>query len=81
MFGRLVGWSSQRWADINVTLAFEDAQVIPPFSREETEHTDDTDDTDDTDEICDTDDTDDTDDTGIGRNRRDYAGIGWNRVE
>ena len=66
MFGRLVGWSSQRWADINVTLAFEDAQVIPPFSREETEHTDDT---------------DDTDDTGIGRNRWDYAGIGWNRVE
>ena len=27
------------------TLAFEDAQVIPPFFREETENTDDTDDT------------------------------------
>ena len=26
----------QRWADTNVTLAFENAQVIPPFSREET---------------------------------------------
>ena len=30
------------------TLAFEDAQVIPPFSREKTVDTDDTDDTDDT---------------------------------
>ena len=26
----------QRWADTNVTLPFENAQVIPPFSREET---------------------------------------------
>jgi hypothetical protein len=26
----------QRWADTNVTLAFENAQVIPPFSREDT---------------------------------------------
>ena len=26
----------QRLADTNVTLAFEDTQVIPPFSREET---------------------------------------------
>ena len=33
----------QRWADTNVTLAFED--VIPLFSREETDDTDDTDDT------------------------------------
>ena len=28
----------QRWVDTKVTLAFEDAQVIPPFSREETYH-------------------------------------------
>ena len=41
---RWVGWL-QRWADTNVTLAFEDAQVIPPFSREETDDTDYTDDT------------------------------------
>ena len=26
----------QRWADTNVTLAFENALVIPPFSREKT---------------------------------------------
>ena len=42
-------------ADTNVTLAFEDAQVIPPFSMEETDDTDDTDvtdDTDDTDEMA-----------------------------
>ena len=37
------------WADTNVTLAFEDAQVIQPFSREETEDTDNTYGTDDTD--------------------------------
>ena len=47
----------------DVTLAFEDAQVIQPFSREETDNTDDTDDTDDTDYTDDTDDTDETDDT------------------
>ena len=41
---RLVGWL-QRWAETNVTLAFEDAQVIPPLSREDTDDTDDTDDT------------------------------------
>ena len=46
MFGRLVDWSSQRWADINVTLAFEDAQVIQPFSMEDIDGTDNTDDTD-----------------------------------
>ena len=32
----------QRWADTNVTFAFEDVQVIPPFFREETDDTDDT---------------------------------------
>ena len=47
---RSVGWL-QRWADTNVTLAFEDAQVIPPFSREETDDTDDTDDTYDTEDF------------------------------
>ena len=53
----------------DVTLVFEDAQVIPPFSRNETENTydtddiDDTDDTDDTDNTDNTNDTDDTDDT------------------
>ena len=44
------------------TLAFEDAQIIPPFSREETAFTDETDYTDETDDTIDTDDTDDTDD-------------------
>ena len=44
-------------------MAFKDAQVISPFSREETENKDDTDDTDDTDEPDDTNDTEDTDDT------------------
>ena len=58
-----------RWWQSDVTLAFEDAQVIPPFSREETGDTDniedtyDTDDTDDTDYTDYTEDTDDTDDT------------------
>ena len=47
----------------DVTLAFEDAQVIQPFSREETDDTVDTDDTDDTDDTYDTDDTDDTEST------------------
>ena len=56
-FSCLGGWllgcsvgQLQRWADTNVTLAFEDAQVIPPFSMEETDDTDDRDDTDDTDD-------------------------------
>ena len=49
----------------DVTLAFEDTQVIPPFSREESDDTDKTDDTDNTDtnDKEDTDDTDETDDT------------------
>ena len=33
-FGWLVGWL-QCWADTNVTLAFQDAQVILPFSSKE----------------------------------------------
>ena len=56
----------QRWADTNVTLSFEDAQVIPSFSRvrtDDTDNTDDTDDIDDTDNTDDTDDIDDMDDT------------------
>ena len=57
-----VGRLSQRWAETNVTLAFEDAPVIPSFSRKETDNTDDTDDTDDTEYAYDTDDTDNTDD-------------------
>ena len=46
--GRLYIWGVNRSVgrhagDISdVTLAFEDAQVIPPFSREETDDTDDT---------------------------------------
>ena len=51
----------QRMADTNGTLAFEDAQVIPPFSMENTDDRDDTDDKDDTD---DTDNTYDTGDAG-----------------
>ena len=47
----------------DVTLAFEDDQVIAPFSREETDDTDYTDDKDDTDDTDDTEDTDYTDDT------------------
>ena len=54
--GWLVGWL-QRWADTNNTLAFEDAQFIPPFSGEETDDTNNTDDTDCTDVNHDTDDT------------------------
>ena len=53
MSGCLVACNAGNSSD--VTLAFEDAQPIPPLSREET------DDTDDTDEADDTDDTDDTD--------------------
>ena len=41
----------------DVTLAFEDDQVIWPFSREETDNTGDTDDTDNTDDTYDTEDT------------------------
>ena len=58
MFNRHTGNSH------DVTLASEDAQVIPPFSREETDDTDNTDatvDTDDTDNMYDTGNTDDTD--------------------
>ena len=47
----------------DVTLAFEDAQVIKPFSREKTDNIDDTDDTDDTDGTEDTDDTESTENT------------------
>ena len=56
----------------DVTLAFEDTQVIPSFSRQETNDTDNTDDTDDTNGTDNKDDTDDTDDTGD---------TGWNRLE
>ena len=65
MFRRHAGDSS------DVTLAFEDAQAIPPFSREETKNNDDSDDSDDiddtdyTDNKYDTDDTDDTDNTDV----------------
>ena len=52
----------QHWSDTNATLAFEDAQVIPHFSGEETNNTDDTDDTYDTYDTDDTGDTDYTDD-------------------
>ena len=45
------------WADNSFILAFEDTQINPPFSRNETDDTDNTDVTDDTD------DTDDKDDT------------------
>ena len=34
LVGSLVGWW-QTYADTNVTLAFEDAQLIPPLSRKE----------------------------------------------
>ena len=47
LFSRSVGRHTGDSSD--VTLAFEDAQFIPLFSREETVNTDDTDDTDDTD--------------------------------
>ena len=45
------------------SLAFKDAQVIQPFSRDETDDTDNTDDADDIDYTYDTYDTDDTVDT------------------
>ena len=53
----------QRWADTNITLAFEDAKVISPFSREVTDDTLNTYDTADADDTNATDDTDNTDDT------------------
>ena len=46
-----------------VSLALENAKVIPTFSREETDNTDDTDDIGDTDDTGDTNDTDNTDNT------------------
>ena len=51
----------------NVTLAFEDVQIIQPFSREKTDNTDDTDATDYTDDIEYSEYTEYTDDT-------DYTG-------
>ena len=67
----------QRWGNTNVTLVFEDAQVIPYFSKEKTDNTFDTDDTDDTNATDDTDDTDETDQT----DDTDDTGTGWNRLE
>ena len=49
----------QRMAVTAFSLAFGDAQVIPPFSMEETDDRDDRDDADDTDGTNDIDDTDD----------------------
>ena len=60
LFGCLVGNVGN---SSDVTLAFEDAQIIQPFSREKTYNTDDTDDTEDTDDTDDTDVTEDTEDT------------------
>ena len=60
MFGYLLGWLFgwlQCWDDTNVTLAFEEAQVIPPLYREKTDNAENTDDTGDTDDTNDTDDT------------------------
>ena len=59
MFFQLV---NTPWLVTDVTLAFEDAQVIPTFSGKETNNNNDTDDTDDSD------DSDDTDDTGSTEN-------------
>ena len=53
----------------DVTLAFEDAHVIPPLSREDNTDTDDTYDTYDIDDTDDADDTDNTDDTDYTDNR------------
>ena len=53
VLGQLVSWL-QRWADTSVTLAFGDAQIIPPYSRDETDDTDNTDVTGDTDDKVDT---------------------------
>ena len=69
MVGCLVGCNADDSS--NRTLAFEDAQVIPPSSTYDTGDTDYTDDTDDTDDTDYTDDKNDTDflRNGIGRNR------------
>ena len=64
--GSLFAWLSvgrNAWYSSDVTLAYEDSQGTPPFSREETDDTDDTDYTDDIDCTDDTNDTDVTDDT------------------
>ena len=68
----VVGWL-KRMAENNVTLAFEDAQVIPLFSMEETDDRDDRYDKDDRDDIGDRDDRDDRDDTD-DRDDRDDTG-------
>ena len=78
--GRLVGWLVATLYSSDFTLAFDGAQGIPPFSREETDDTDDTDDTDNTDDTDDTDDTYGTDDTD-DMIRFELAGIGRNRQE
>ena len=57
------------WLVTDVTLAFEDAQVFPHFSRKETDDTDDTNGTADTDDTDDTDITDDTDNTDVTKNK------------
>ena len=81
LFGRL-----QFLADTYVTLAFEDAQVIPPFSREETDGTVNTDYTEDTDYKVDTADTmiemiQMLEYARIRWNMLELAGIGWNKLE
>ena len=60
IFGLLFSCRCHTGGISDVTLAFEDAQVILPFSREETDDTDDTDDIYDTKDTYDTDYTDDT---------------------
>ena len=74
----LSGWSVRDNAGYrsDVTLAFEDAQVILPFSGEETDDTDDKDDTVDTDDTNDTDDRDDRDDTDNPDDRDDINDTG-----
>ena len=70
----LVGCCLHAGHSSDVTLAFEDAQDISPFSGEETDdanNTDDTDCTDDTDETDETNDTNGTDDTGDTDNTDD----------
>ena len=54
----LVGF--RPWLVIDVTLAFEDAQVIQPFPTKETDNTDDTDDTENTESTDDRDGTEST---------------------
>ena len=65
IFVWLVGFCRRRHTgdSSDVTLAFEDAQITPPFLWEKTDDNDDTEDTDDTDDTDDTEDKDDTDDT------------------